>query len=246
MDFNKAHEIIGLRVLNDNVIWLWKKNKSVVVIDPAIAKPVIKYIHDNNLNLEAVLQTHHHCDHIGGTESLIKKWPHIKVIASIKEKDRIPFQNLSVKDGDLLKILGEEVQIIEVLGHTRSHISFFLDGENPLLFIGDTLFSGGCGRVFEGTYGQMYSSLRRIKSLPKNTLIYCAHEYTKSNLLWALSLKPEDEDIKNKLKQVEKKISLKNLTIPFMLKDELKINLFLRAKNLKEFTYLRSNKDLWA
>ena len=245
MDFNKAHEIIGLRVLNDNVIWLWKKNKSVVVIDPAIAKPVIKYIHDNNLNLEAVLQTHHHCDHIGGTESLIKKWPHIKVIASIKEKDRIPFQNFSVEDGEELLLMGEKVQIIEVIGHTRTHIAFYLSGKNPILFIGDTLFSGGCGRIFEGTYQQMYSSLERIKSLPKNTLIYCAHEYTKANILWALNLKPKDQVIKNKLSEVEKKLSLNELTIPFLLDEEMKINLFLRAKNLEEFTFLRANKDLW-
>tara|TARA_B100000902_G_scaffold363602_1_gene382945 strand:+ start:368 stop:1108 length:741 start_codon:yes stop_codon:yes gene_type:complete len=246
MDFNKAQNIVGLRVLRDNVIWLWIKNKSAVVIDPAVPKPVIEYLSKNNLHLEAILQTHHHSDHIGGSEALIQKWPNVKVIASSKEKDRIPFQNLSVQNGDNLKILGEEVQIIEVVGHTRSHIAFYLKGDNPVLFIGDTLFSGGCGRIFEGTYEQMYSSLEKIKLLPKNTLIYCAHEYTKSNLVWALNLKPEDQNIKNKLLKVEQEIALKELTIPFQLDEEMKINLFLRAKNLKEFTYLRANKDLWA
>ena len=246
MDFNKARNIIGLKVLKDNIIWLWKKNNSAVVIDPSIAKPVIKYLDNNNLQLEAILQTHHHPDHIGGTEALIKKWPKVKVIASIKEKDRIPFQNLSVQDGEKLFILDEEVRIIEVLGHTRSHIAFYINDLNPVLFIGDTLFSGGCGRIFEGTYAQMYTSLKKIKSLPRKTLIYCAHEYTKSNLQWAASLKPEDLDIKNKLLQVERKLSLMELTIPFRLDEEMKINLFLRAKNLKEFIYLRANKDLWA
>ena len=246
MEFNKAHNIIGLRVLKDNVIWIWKKDKSAVVIDPAKAKPVINYLIENNLNLEAIFQTHHHSDHIGGTEALIKKWPNVKVVASIKEKDRIPFQNLSVQDEDRLKFLGEEVKVVEVIGHTRSHISFYLKGKNPVLFIGDTLFSGGCGRVFEGTYQQMYDSLERIKLFPRNTLIYCAHEYTKANLLWALNLKPEDQEIKNKLFKVEKTISSKELTIPFLLEEEMKINLFLRAKNLKEFIYLRANKDLWA
>ena len=114
------------------------------------------------------------------------------------------------------------------------------------IFVGDTLFSGGCGRIFEGTYEQMFASLEKIKLLPTNTLIYCAHEYTKSNLVWALNLNPEDQDIKNKLLKVEKKIALKRLTIPFKLDEEMKINLFLRAKNLKEFIYLRANKDLWA
>jgi len=217
MEFNKARNIIGLRVLSDNVIWLLVKDKSVVVVDPSVHEPVIRYINENNLHLEAILQTHHHSDHIGGTKSLIERWPNVKVIASSKEKKRIPLQNISVEDGETLNILGEEVKIIEVLGHTSSHISFFLNGGNPALFIGDTLFSGGCGRIFEGTYQQMYSSLERIKSLPKNTLIYCAHEYTKANMLWALNLKPEDQDIKNKLSEVEKKLSLNELTIPFLL-----------------------------
>ena len=246
MAFNKVQNIIGIKVLTDNIIWLWKKHKSAVVIDPAVPKPVIEFLKKHNLNLEAILQTHHHTDHIGGTEALIEKWPNVKVIASIKERDRIPFQNLSVMGGDKLNILDEEVHIIEVSGHTRSHIAFFINGENPVLFIGDTLFSGGCGRIFEGTYQQMYASLEKIKLLPKNTLIYCAHEYTKSNLMWAMNLKPEDQYIKNKLLQVEKKISLKKLTIPFQLDEEMKINLFLRAKNLKEFTFLRKNKDSWA
>ena len=245
MEFNKPHDIIGLKVLNDNVIWLWKKNNSVVVIDPAIHEPVINYLDENNLNLEVILQTHHHSDHIGGTKALIEKYPNVKVIASIKEKDRIPFQNLSVKDGDKLNILDKEVEIIELLGHTRSHIAFYIKNKIPVLFAGDTLFSGGCGRIFEGTYKQMFNSLKRIKLLPKNTLIYCAHEYTKSNLLWATNLKPKDLLIKNKLMQVETTISLNKLTIPFELNEEMKINLFLRATNLKEFIYLRKNKDLW-
>ena len=192
MEFNKDQEIIGLRVLRDNIIWLWKKNNSVVVIDPALSQTVIKYLKVNNLNLEAILQTHHHSDHIGGTRELIKEWPNVKVIASAKEKDRIPFQNFSVRGGDQLYLLDQEVQVIEVIGHTRSHIAFYLNNGAPVLFIGDTLFSAGCGRVFEGTYKQMYNSLKKIKSLPKNTLIYCAHEYTKSNLLWACLLYTSD------------------------------------------------------
>jgi len=245
MRFNKEQKIIGIRVLTDNVIWLWKNKKSAVVVDPALSKPVIEYLKDNNLNLEAILQTHHHLDHIGGTRELMKEWPNVKVIASIKEKDRIPFQNSSVSDGDKLRLLHNEVKVIEVIGHTSSHIAFYFNNKFPILFIGDTLFSAGCGRIFEGTYEQMYNSLKKIKSLPKNTLIYCAHEYTKSNLLWALDLEPENQNIKNKLIEVEKKIALKELTIPFLLEEEMKINLFLRADNLEKFSYLRANKDSW-
>ena len=245
MEFNKGQKIIGIRVLIDNVIWLWRNNNSAVVVDPALHKPVIEYLKANNLNLEAILQTHHHSDHIGGTKELIKQWPKVKVIASVKEKDRIPFQNLSVSDGDKFRLLNKEVQVIEVIGHTKSHIAFYINNKFPILFIGDTLFSAGCGRVFEGTYKQMYDSLERIKALPKNTLIYCAHEYTKSNILWALNLEPENQTLKKKLTEVEKKIALKEITIPFLLEEELKINLFLRAQNLKEFSYLRANKDAW-
>ena len=245
MEFNKEQKIIGLRVLSDNVIWLWIKNKSVVVIDPAVSKPVIEYLKTNNLNLEAILQTHHHSDHIGGTKELLQEWPKIKVIASEKEKDRIPFQNLSVNDGDKIRLLNEDVQIIEVIGHTKSHIAFYFKNKVPILFIGDTLFSAGCGRIFEGTFKQMYDSLKKIKSLPKNTLIYCAHEYTKSNLLWALDIEPKNKNIFKKLIEVEKKIALKELTIPSLLEEEMEINLFLRADNLKEFSYLRANKDTW-
>ncbi len=245
MEFNKEQQIIGLRVLSDNVIWLWKNDKYVVVIDPALSQPVKEYLKANDLKLEAILQTHHHSDHIGGTKELIHEWPNVKVIASAKEKDRIPFQNLSVKHGDKLKLLDEEVEVIEVIGHTRSHLAFYFNNETPVLFVGDTLFSAGCGRVFEGTYKQMYNSLKKIKSLPKNTLIYCAHEYTKSNLLWALDIEPENQTLKKKLIEVKKKIALKELTIPFLLKEELKINLFLRADNLKRFSYLRANKDSW-
>ena len=245
MGFNKEQKIIGIKVLSDNVIWLWENDNSAVVIDPALSQPVIEYLKANNLNLEAILQTHHHSDHIGGTRGLIKEWPNVKVIASAKEKDRIPFQNFSVIEGDKFHLLNEEVHVIEVIGHTNSHIAFYFNNEVPVLFIGDTLFSAGCGRVFEGTHKHMYNSLKKIKSLPENTLIYCAHEYTKSNLLWALGIEPENENLKKKLIEVEKKIALKELTIPFLLKEEMKINLFLRADNLKRFSYLRANKDSW-
>ena len=245
MEFNKEHKIIGIRVLSDNVIWLWENGNSAVVIDPALSEPVIEYLKAHNLNLEAILQTHHHADHIGGTRDLIKEWPNVKVIASVKEKDRIPFQNISVRDGDKIRLLDKEVQVIEVIGHTKSHLAFFLNIKVPILFIGDTLFSAGCGRIFEGTHKQMYNSLKKIKSLPKETFIYCAHEYTRSNLLWALDLEPENQIIKNKLVEVEKKIALNELTIPCLLEEEMKINLFLRADNLKRFTFLRANKDSW-
>ena len=247
MKLNKVKGIIGLPVLTDNIIWLWVEDKSLVVIDPALSQPVINFINKNNLLLDSILQTHHHYDHIGGTEDLMKEWPDVKVIAPKKEKNRIPFLNYPVMDNQKITILNKEFRIMELVGHTRSHISFYSkDFESPILFVGDTLFSGGCGRIFEGTNEQMYKSIKRISKLPVNTKIYCAHEYTKSNLLWALNLYPENKLIQKKLLDVEKKISLNQLTVPTTLREEMNINLFLRAKNLKEFSFLRAKKDSWA
>ena len=246
MRLNKVKRIFGLPVLTDNIIWLWIEDQSLVVIDPALSGPVKNFIKENNLVLEAILQTHHHQDHIGGTEELIKEWPAAKVIASQKDKKRIPFQNNSVKDKDRIKILNKEFRIIELIGHTNAHISFYSEEfESPIIFVGDTLFSGGCGRIFEGTNEQMYNSIKKIAKLPSNTKIYCAHEYTKSNLLWANNLYPENKFIKKKLLEVEKKISSNELTIPTTLREEMDINLFLGAKNLKEFSFLRAHKDSW-
>jgi len=247
MSFNKDQNIIGLPVLQDNIIWLWVRDNSVIVVDPAISKPVIDWIRQRNLDLFAIFQTHHHEDHIGGTQKLIEEWPEVKVIASEREKERIPLQNFSVKDGDTINVLNKEFKIIEVVGHTNTHISFYSkDFQNPILFVGDTLFSGGCGRIFEGTHEQMFKSLKRISLLPIDTIIYCAHEYTKSNLLWALEMSPKNEFIREKLLEVEQKVIHNKLTLPTTLREEMNINLFLKAKNLKEFSYLRAKKDNWA
>jgi len=243
MEFNKALNIIGIRVLSDNVIWLLVKDKSVVVVDPSVHEPVIRYINENNFHLEAILQTHHHSDHIGGTKSLIEKWPNVKVIASTREKKRIPFQNISVEDGETLHILGEEVKIIEVLGHTSSHIAFFLNGEKPILFIGDTLFSGGCGRIFEGSYEQMYNSLQVLKNLDKDTKIYCGHEYTLKNSEFCLAQDSNNNELLNKIKEIKEKIKQGKTSMPSTIGEELNCNIFLKSNDLENFKKLRDLKD---
>tara|TARA_B100000212_G_scaffold317114_1_gene272497 strand:- start:686 stop:1429 length:744 start_codon:yes stop_codon:yes gene_type:complete len=246
MKINKEAGIFGIPVLEDNIIWMWVQNKSVVVVDPSISKPVIDWVEGKDLKLEYIFQTHHHHDHIGGTKELLERWPEVKVVASKKDKKRIPFQNISVSDFENIKIFNKLFRVIELKGHTNAHISFYSkDFQNPIFFVGDTLFSGGCGRIFEGSHQQMYNSLKRILSLPTNTIIYCAHEYTKSNLLWALNIYPNDKQIKKKLEEVEKQICSNNLTIPTTLEEEMNINLFLRAKSLSEFSYLRTKKDSW-
>ena len=207
-----------------------------------------KWLLEKGLSLKAILQTHHHDDHIGGTQKLIKRWPNAKVVASKKELKRIPFQTFSVENNDIFYLLDSEIKVIEVHGHTNNHIAFYISRNNAkynLLFPGDTLFGGGCGRLLEGTPSQMYESLNKLNSLPENTKIYSAHEYTENNLKWALSLKSNDISIIERLKLVETKRQNGLPSLPSTIMEERKTNLFLRAKNVEEFTMLRRHKDNW-
>ncbi len=247
---NEDFIIHAIPVLKDNIIWVWQIGKQVVVVDPAISKPVIQWIKDNNYKLHAILQTHHHDDHIGGTPDLIKHWPFASVIASKKDINRIPFQSYSVSDQENISLMGYQIKVIEVPGHTSNHLAYYLsDDKNkrkvPALFIGDTLFGGGCGRIFEGTYQEMFNSLQRVNKLPSQTKIYCAHEYTEANLRWAHKLFPNDLDIKKRLKDVSKKRANGFLSIPSKLAEERKTNLFLRAQSVNEFQALRNHKNNW-
>ena len=242
--------IHGIPVLTDNIIWIWIKGSEAVVIDPAIAKPVISFLNQSKLNLIAILQTHHHEDHIGGTRELLGHWPNAEVVAAKADLRRIPFQTISVKDNDQLFFMNAPIKVIDVAGHTKAHVAYYMPPtktmfSKPTLFCGDTLFGAGCGRIFEGTADKMYEALQRINKLPENTQIYCAHEYTKSNLEWAISIYPKDMLLKARLKSVEKKLCQGSLSLPSNIKEERKSNLFLRAKDLSEFTKLRLNKDSW-
>ena len=243
-------KIHPIPVLKDNIIWIWVKGEEAVVIDPAISQPVISWLKDNGINLNCILQTHHHEDHIGGTEKILEEWPSASVIASKGDIDRIPFQTYSVSGNENLDILNEQIKVINVPGHTKNHIAYFLYRSNksacdPVLFCGDTLFGAGCGRLLGGTPKEMFDSLNKIKSLPDKTRIYCAHEYTEANLQWAQSIYPQDSYIRERLKEVSHKRAKGLLTIPSSLSEERKSNLFIRAKTSKEFSELRFHKDNW-
>ena len=233
---NQLIHIDPIEAFQDNYIWLIHNDQNCVIVDPGDAGPVISALERKNLNLVAILITHHHADHIGGVIALQEKYPHIKIFAP--QKDKYDFVNISLKNGDEINIpeLQINYKIIEIPGHTRGHIAYY-DKKN--LFCGDTLFACGCGKIFDGTHEQMYNSLKKISALPKDTKIYCAHEYTKKNISFALSLDPDDTNLKLRKALV---FNMKN-TIPSSLEEELKTNPFLKCTSLEAFKRLRDLKD---
>jgi hydroxyacylglutathione hydrolase len=219
-----------------------------VVVDPAVAEPVISWLEQRGLELSAILHTHHHHDHIGGTPGLLQRWPKAAVIASGADQARIPLQTLAVQGGDQLELLGRSVAVLAVPGHTAHHIAFYLppagdDGGH--LFCGDTLFAAGCGRLFEGTPQQMHASLQALTSLPEATKVWCAHEYTAGNLRWAAVQCPGDGAIQERLAVVEALRARNEPTIPSSIGLERATNLFVRAADADTLRKLRGSKDLW-
>ncbi|WP_216904493.1 hydroxyacylglutathione hydrolase [Synechococcus sp. CCY 9618] len=233
-----------LPVLHDNYLFVLHDGIRAAVVDPAVAAPVITWLRQRGLELVAVLQTHHHSDHIGGTPALLREWPGAEVVASRADRDRIPFQTRGVADGDRFSLLGQPVEVLEVPGHTRTHVAYHLPDQGEL-FCGDTLFGGGCGRLFEGTPAQMRASLGRLAALPASTRVWCAHEYTEANLRWATAERPQDGAIAARLRQVLETRALGRPTIPSSIGEERRSNLFVRATDAAELAALRQSKNAW-
>ena len=215
-----------IKAFNDNYIWLATTNEGSIVIDPGEAHKTIKYLKENDLNLEAILITHHHFDHTGGIEDMLK-FRNVDVYGPV---NNIPSINKQLRDGDLFSVIGIDFKIIEIPGHTLDHIAFFSENNgNPVLFCGDTLFSSGCGRVFEGTFEQMHKSILKLKSLPANTKIYSGHEYTQSNLKFAMEVEPLNQKLISRYNDVQDLLNKGIPTLPTTLELELEVNPFLRC-----------------
>ena len=229
--------------LQDNYSYLIidESNDSACVIDPGEAKPIINFVEKNNIKLKYILNTHHHYDHIGGNKELKKKFGST-VLGYEEDSHRIPEIDIVLKDNQIRKAQNFLAKIIHVPGHTSGHICFYFFNEK-LVFTGDTLFSLGCGKIFEGTYNQMFDSLNKIKSLPEETKVYCGHEYTLNNSRFCIKYDDENLDLKKKIKVINKKIIDGLPTIPSTIKEELDCNIFLRTKDLKSFSKLRDLKD---
>ena len=248
-------KIIPIPCLNDNYAYIVKDNitKTVGVVDPSEAKPIINYLKKEKLELNYILNTHHHFDHIGGNIELQKLYKS-KIIGFKDDKHRIPGINITLNDGEKFKFGKSQIKVIHIPGHTSGHICFFFEKEK-IAFTGDTLFSLGCGRIFEGDHKQMLSSLNKIKKLPIETKIYCGHEYTLKNAEFCMKYDEKNLDLINQFKKIQE-LRSKNLpTVPSILEQELKSNIFLRCdqndlkiklnmENIEDYKVFKKVRDL--
>ena len=232
-----------IKCLKDNYSYLIidENNLNACVVDPSEAVPIVDFIENNKIKLKYILNTHHHYDHVGGNKELKKKY-NAKVIGFKNDMDRIPEIDTLVDDLQIWKEDSFEAKIYHIPGHTTGHIAFHFFKEKKI-FTGDTLFSLGCGRIFEGTYQQMFDSLKKIKSLPKDTEIYCGHEYTLNNSNFCAAYDTDNLRLKNKIIMIKKKLENGLPTVPSILDDEIECNIFLKAKDVKTFSKLRDLKD---
>ena len=223
-------KLIALPAFSDNYLWLWQQDLLAVVVDPGDAKPVLQALAKQGLKLAAILVTHHHADHVGGVGEL-QLATGAQVFGPAREDVPAPFT--PVMQDDALELLGQTVQVLDVPGHTAGHVAYFLPNAtpSPILFCGDTLFSGGCGRIFEGTPAQMLASLNLLASLPASTRVCCAHEYTLSNLRFVLAVEPSNTDLQTYAAHCQQLRAQGVPTLPAQLGLELQINPFLRARH---------------
>lgn len=213
--------IMPIRALKDNYIWAIVKEKAVVIVDPGEAAPVLAFLNENGFTLVGIFITHHHGDHTHGMAELLKQCGNVPVYGS--HQSTIREINHHVKEGDLITCHHFTCRAIEIPGHTLDHTAYYSESD-ALVFTGDTLFSAGCGRIFEGDPAMMLASLTKLAALPDNTLVYCGHEYTKANLQFAKVVEPFNQAIDTKLS------TLGDCTLPSQIGAEKTFNPFLRCQ----------------
>ena len=224
-------QLKAIPAFNDNYIWALHNNLHAVVVDPGDAQPVQHFLQQHQLQLEAILITHHHHDHVGGIADLLQLYPLASVYGP--KSETIPLRTHALTGQEHLVLPGIDcsLDVIDVPGHTAGHIAYVghSDANEPFLFCGDTLFSGGCGRLFEGTAAQMLNSFNKLAALNPNTLVCCAHEYTLSNLNWAMDVEPNNVDLQNYYHHAAALREKQEPTLPSTIGLELRINPFLRT-----------------
>ena len=244
-------KVYQIPAFEDNYLYLLNSNNLWAAIDPGDAAPIIDFLEKKNAKLDFIFNTHHHLDHVGGNKELFEKYQ-AKIYCSSYDYDqkRVPYAIEPLKHGDKVLLGEKSATVLDCTGHTLGHIAYWFESENKL-FIGDTLFAMGCGRLFEGSYEQMLKTLNQLKSLlPEDIDIFCAHEYTQKNAEFALGLDPLNPDLKARYEQIKALRKDLKPTVPFKLSLELKTNPFLRAEKihpnltkLEAFTAIRKARN---
>jgi hydroxyacylglutathione hydrolase len=233
----------ALPILSDNYAWLLRAEAAgaVAIVDPADADACIEAIETEGGRLDLILLTHHHDDHIAGTDAVRQRFG-AKVVGAAADRHRLPRLDQEVREGDAVRLGECTLEVIETPGHTRGHISFFCP-QGDVLICADTLFSLGCGRLIEGTPAEMCDSLRKLARLPGDTLVCCGHEYTQSNARFALHVDPCNDALRRRAAEVDRLRAEGKATVPSRLADELAENPFLRAPDVATLADIRKQKD---
>ena len=236
-------EIIRLPVLSDNYVWLMHDPASgqTVAIDPAVAEPVLDAAKARGWTIDQIWNTHWHGDHVGGNAA-IKAATGCVITGPAAEAEKIGTLDRLVKEGDSVRIGDHVATVLEAPAHTAGHVAYHL-AEDRIIFVGDTLFAMGCGRLFEGTAAQMYANMARFAALPDDTSVYCAHEYTQGNGRFALTVEPDNAALVARMAQVDAARARGEPTVPTTIGAEKATNVFMRARSVEELAARRHAKD---
>lgn len=235
-------DVTIIPVLKDNYAYLLEaKNGDTAVVDPGEADPVIEVLESRGLKLNYILNTHHHGDHIAGNDALQGKYG-AKLVGPANEQDRIDGIDIPVHDGDVFSFGGDDIKAIETPGHTTGGVCYYFP-RTEIVFTGDTLFSLGCGRLFEGTAEEMWNTMEKLAALPDDTKVYCGHEYTLANGEFCLTVEPENAELQKRLEEARALRDKNEPTLPSTIGLEKKTNVFLRAGSAENFAHIRELKD---